>query len=87
MQENGCLMDDLGPAVIVINTAIGGTTNQNCNIKSDQGIFVQLWSGECDTAQPGLERGDYNKILKCARELDLGSVKGKVNVDGTLVAE
>ncbi len=80
-------MNDVGPAVIVINTAIGGTTNQNCNIKSDQGIFVQLWSGECDTAIPGLERGDYNKILKCARELDLGSVKGKVNVDGTLVAE
>ena len=87
LEENGCLMDDAGPAVILMNTVIGGTSNQNCSIRSDQGIFVQLWSGECDTAQKGFEQASYDKILKCARDLDLGTVKGKVIVDGTLVAE
>jgi len=87
LQENGCLMDDVGPAIIVINTAIGGTTNQNCNIKSDQGIFIQLWSAECDTQPQKPPLANYNDLLKCARELDLGTVKGKVSVDGTLVAE
>ncbi len=33
------------------------------------------------------EHANYDKILKCARDLDLGIVKGKVSVDGTLVAE
>ena len=80
-------MDDAGPAVIVMNTVIGGTSNQNCSIRSDQGIFVQLWSAECDTAQKGFEQASYDKILKCARDLDLGTVKGKVSVDGTVVAE
>ena len=86
LEDNGCLMDDVGPAVILLNTAIGGSKTQNCTIKSDQGIFVQLWSGECETAKKGLKR-NYDKILKCARDLDLGTVKGKVIVDGTLVAE
>jgi hypothetical protein len=87
LQENGCLMADVGPAVILLDTAIGGTTNQNCTIKSDQGVFVSLWSGECDTSDPPLTRASYENILKCARELDLGTVKGKFSVDGTLVAE
>ena len=88
LQENGCLMDDTGPAVILINTAIGGTTNQNCTIRSDQGIFIQLWSAECDTAQKDYKQTtNYDDLLKCARDLDLGTVKGKVIVDGTLVSE
>jgi len=87
LDENGCLMDDAGPAVILADTAIGGTSNQNCSIRSDQGIFVSLWSAECDTAQQGFEQANYDKILKCARDLDLGTVKGKVSVDGTVVAE
>ena len=87
LEDNGCLMGDVGPAVILLNTAIGGSKTQNCNIKSDQGIFVQLWSGECETVTKGLERGTYDQILKCARDLDLGTVKGKVIVDGTVVAE
>ena len=49
--------------------------------------MFSLWSGECETAVQGLERVTYDKILKCARDLDLGVVKGKVTVDGTLVAE
>ena len=80
-------MDDAGPAVISLNTVIGGTSNQNCAIRSDQGIFVQLWSAECDTAQKGFEQASYDKIQKCAKDLDLGIVKGKVSVDGTVVAE
>lgn len=87
LQENGCLMNDPGPAVILMNTAIGGTYNQNCSIRSDQGIFVQLWSAECDTAYTKPEPISYDKTLKCAKELDLGTVKGKVIVDGTLVSE
>ena len=87
LQENGCLMNDVGPAVLLLDTAIGGTTNQNCSIKSDQGIFIQLWSGECDTSDTTLAPASYDKILKCARHLDLGTVKGKVSVDGTLVSE
>jgi hypothetical protein len=87
LQMNGCLMNDAGPAVILLDTAIGGSTTQNCAIKSDQGLFISLWSGECETATQGLERGTYEQILKCARDLDLGVVKGKVTVDGTLVAE
>ena len=57
LEENGCLMNDAGPAVILMNTAIGGTSNQNCSIRSDQGIFVQLWSAECDTAEKSLSLG------------------------------
>lgn len=87
LQENGCLMNDAGPAVILMNTAIGGTYNQNCSIRSDQGIFVQLWSAECDTAYTKPEPISYDKTLKCAKELDLGTVKGKVIVDGTVVSE
>ena len=87
LKENGCLMDDAGPSVILLNTVIGGTSNENCAIRSDQSIFVQLWSAECDTAQKGFEQASYDKILKCARDLDLGTVKGKVSVDGTVVAE
>ena len=66
-------MDDAGPAVILMNTVIGGTSNQNCSIRSDQGIFVQLWSGECDTAEKKLEPWNYDKILKCARDSRLGN--------------
>lgn len=87
LQENGCLIDDAGPAVILVNTAIGGTYNQNCSIRSDQGIFVQLWSAECDTQPQKPPLTSYDELLKCARALDLGSVKGKVIADGTLVAE
>ena len=35
LEENGCLMDDAGPAVILMNSTIGWTSNQNCTIGLD----------------------------------------------------
>jgi hypothetical protein len=40
----GCLVHESGLMVMLMQTAIGGTHNQVCDISAKQGIMVPLWS-------------------------------------------
>jgi len=85
--ENGCFMRDEGPVVMLIDPAYGYTLNQKCAISSTDGILIDLWSGECDSAMKEFENASFKQISDCARGFDLGKIKTTLRVDGTIVSE
>jgi len=87
LKENGCFIHKEGPMVMLMDPAAGGTINQICKISSGQGILINIWSGECDTATKNYEQASFNKLSECARGYDLGKVSGQVKVDNIPLAK
>lgn len=84
-EPNGCLINKSESLVMLMETAVGGTHNQICNIQSTQGILIPLWIGWCDSSPEG--QAPTEPIWKCAREgSNLGNIRSEVNVDGIPVA-
>jgi hypothetical protein len=85
-KPNGCLINKSESLVMPIDTAVGGTHNQICNIQSTQGILIPLWIGWCDSSPEG--QAPTEPIWKCAREgSNLGNIRSEVKVDGVSVAK
>ncbi len=85
-KPGGCIINESGSMVMLMNSAVGGTHNQVCTISSEQGILIPMWNAWCDT-------GDYRglsdeELTKCAREeWNLGKIGSEVRVDGLPVAK
>ena len=81
IKENGCLIHEEDSVVMLVDTAVGGKINQICQIPPGKGILITIWTGECDAGIPEYEEAPFEKISQCARDFDLGKVRGLVKVD------
>jgi hypothetical protein len=86
LNENGCLLHRENAMVMLADTAAGGIWNQKCTISHNAGILIPIWTGECDRGLKGFETASFKQLSECARDSDLGKVKGQVKVDGIPVA-
>jgi hypothetical protein len=72
---------------MLIDPSIGYDLNQRCTISSNEGILIDLWSGECDAAMEEFRNASFKAISDCARGFDLGNIKTTVKVDGNVISE
>jgi len=86
VKENGCFMNKTGSVVMLMGPAVGGEHHQRCEVSSNQGIFIDGWSGECDASSKGNENKSFKELSQCARDQDLGKIKTNVWVDNKRVA-
>jgi hypothetical protein len=86
LNQNGCLIHKENSMVMLADTAFGDIWNQNCTISSNDGILIPIWTGECDQGIKGHENSSYKQLSDCARDFDLGKIKGLVKVDNIPVA-
>lgn len=82
----GCLINDTGSMVMLMETTVGGSPKQECDINSTQGILIPLWIAWCDSGTDN--EYPINELSKCAREkYNLGNIKSDVKVDGVPIAK
>jgi hypothetical protein len=84
-KQGGCLTHESGSMVMLMNSAVGGSRDQVCNISANQGILIPVWNAFCDS---GAHRGlSDEQLTKCAREkFNLGKIGSDVKVDGVSIA-
>lgn len=86
-KSSECLMHESGSMVMLMNSAIGGTHNQVCDISAGKGIMMGLWVAWCDTGVdlPRINNPSVDldkKLTNCAREaFNLGNIGSEVKVD------
>jgi hypothetical protein len=87
-KPGGCLINESGSMVMLMDTTVAGKPEQICSISSTQGILIPLWTGWCDSGSQGLGQASFEDILKCVREeVNLGAVTSEVKVDGKQIAK
>ena len=90
---NGCIINNTGVMVMLMETTVSGKQHQVCEISSTQGIMVPLWTAfmEDSISEQGnqpLKDYSYDQLSKAAREIgDLGAVTSLVKIDGKPVAK
>lgn len=85
-KPGGCLMNDSDSIVMLMETTVGGSQNQECEISSSQGIMIPLWIAWCDSGTD--KEYPITELSKCAREkYNLGNIKSEVKVDGHPLAK
>jgi len=85
--DGSCLMKEDGPVVMLMDPSVGGNRKQMCDISSEKGILIGLWSGECDRGFNGQRNSSYEKLLQCARDSNKGTIVGSLFVDGVPIAQ
>lgn len=71
---------------MLMETTVGGTHNQECEISSNQGILIPLWIAWCDSGTD--TEYPIAELSKCAREkYNLGNIKSEVKIDGQPLAK
>jgi hypothetical protein len=69
-----------------METTVGGTQNQECEISSNQGITIPLWIAWCDSGTD--TEYPIAELSSCAREkYNLGNIKSEVKIDGQPLAK
>lgn len=63
------------------NDANINRTNQNCQILSNQAIFLLLYNSVCDTSMPEFKTVNYPNMLQCAKDANT-EPNAKVYLDG-----
>ncbi len=48
--------------------------------------MIPIWTGQCDQGVKGYENSSYKQLSDCARDSDLGKIKGLVKVDNIPIA-
>ena len=82
----GCIIDKSDSIVMLMETTVGGTHNQECEISSSQGILIPLWIAWCDSGTD--KEYPIAELSKCAREkYNLGNIKSEVQIDGQPLAK
>jgi hypothetical protein len=85
-KPNGCLINKSESLVMLMETAVGSTRNQICNIQSTDHILIPMWIGWCDTS-PDKNAVPKEPMWKCAKEeSNQGVIRSEVKVDGVPVA-
>jgi hypothetical protein len=81
---DGCLMNESGSMIMLMETTVEGSPHQVCNISSNQSLIIPLWIAWCDT---GDHKGlSDEQLTKCAREeYNLGKIGSQVKIDGSAV--
>ncbi len=90
-EKGGCLINNEGPVVMLAELTIEKVKPVlECEISSNQAIFVPLWIAWCDSGNDA----DYNiekpekTWAECARErYNTGHIKSEARFDGNIVAK
>jgi hypothetical protein len=73
---------------MLMETTVGGSPYQVCEISSTQGILIPLWIAWCSTSNAGHEHDSDEQLTKFAREeFNLDNIRSDVKVDGLPVAK
>jgi len=81
-QPDGCIMNNSTSMVMLMETAVIGKPHQVCEISSNQGIIVPLWTGFWEASTPEFMNYTYDQLSQQARVgTDLGAVTSLVKVD------
>ncbi|HEY7079861.1 MAG TPA: hypothetical protein VH500_09175 [Nitrososphaeraceae archaeon] len=94
-QIDGCLYNNAGSMVMLMNTVEDSAPLQKCKISSQQGIMIPLWVAWCDNKNdlPKLRNPNAlgvaldQQLTECSRLYNLGNIKSNVIVDGIPVAK
>ncbi len=90
-KTDGCLMNEWGPMIMLMNPTETSPPLQKCNISSKQGIMIALWSGFCEASNPSLAEYHYSYkdlSLKCVREdVNSGAIVASLKVDGIVISK
>ena len=87
-KPGGCLMNKSGSMVMLMETTLTGKPHQACEISSNQGIIVPLWTAFWEASTPEYMNKSYAELSKAAREQgDLGAITSLVTVDGAPVGK
>ena len=82
----GCLANTSDSIVMLMETTVSGSQNQECNISSNQGILIPLWIAWCDSGTD--KEYPIAELSKCAKEkYNLGNIKSQVKVDEQPIAK
>lgn len=84
--REGCLANNTGDMVMLMEPALTGVYYQKCEISSKQGIILPLWTAfQEDYGE--YEGKSYQELSQAAREIgNLGRVISQVKLDGVPVA-
>lgn len=83
-----CVMDESGPMVMLMDTALKIPSHQECQISSKQGIVIPMWTSFMEASMAENMNKSYDQLTKIAREeFDLGAITSLVKVDGIPVAK
>ena len=81
-------MNKSGSMVMLMETTVTGKPHQACEISSNQGIIVPLWTAFWEASTPEYMNKSYAELSKAAREQgDLGAITSLVTVDGAPVGK
>jgi hypothetical protein len=84
--QGGCIIDKSDSIVMLMETTVGGSHNQECEISSNQGILIPLWIAWCDSGTD--KEYPIEELSQCAREkYNLGNIKSEVKIDGQPLAK
>jgi hypothetical protein len=87
-KPGGCLMNKSQSMVMLMETTVTGKPHQVCEISSNQGIIVPLWTAFWEASTPEYMNKSYKELSKAAREQgDLGAITSLVTVDGAPVGK
>jgi hypothetical protein len=85
---DGCIINKSSSMVMLMETTVTGNPHQVCQISSNQGIIVPLWTAFWEASTPEYMNKSYQDLSKAARELgDLGAITSLVTVDGATVGK
>jgi hypothetical protein len=81
-------MNNSSQMVMLMDPAVKGERHQKCQISSNQGIIVPLWTAFMEDSTSEFDEYTYDELSKAARAMgDLGSVSSQVKVDGKPIAK
>jgi hypothetical protein len=87
-KPGGCLMNNSSSMVMLMETTVNGKPQQVCEISSNQGIIVPMWTAFQEDSIPDYHGYSYDQLSKAAKRLfDLGAVTSIVKVDGSPIAK
>ena len=88
--NGGCLINKSDSMVMLLNPAVAGKHELDCNISSKDGIMIASWNGffennDKDGVPYNTPLGQLSKMAK--EQVNLGAVTSDVKVDGKSIAK
>ena len=87
-KPDGCIINKNNSMVMLMETTVTGKIHQVCEISSNQGIIVPLWTAFWEASTPEYMNKSYAELSNAAREIgDLGATTSLVRIDGVPVGK